>query len=60
MSAERTNIDKQARRHWGPLAGIALVIAFVVALVLYVMAGDPDAAITDQASPVASTDSAQD
>lgn len=35
MSAPNTNIDKQARRHRGPLIGMALVVVFGVALILY-------------------------
>lgn len=32
MSAPQTNLEKQERRHWGPLTGIALGLAFVVVL----------------------------
>tara|TARA_R110001606_G_scaffold198784_1_gene346385 strand:- start:164 stop:439 length:276 start_codon:yes stop_codon:yes gene_type:complete len=32
MSAPQTDIEKQERRHWGPLAGIALGILVVAAL----------------------------
>lgn len=32
MSAPQTNIEKQQRRHWGPLAGIALGILVVAVL----------------------------
>lgn len=32
MSAPQTNIDKQKRRHWGPLTGIALVLGLVAVL----------------------------
>ncbi|WP_054005889.1 hypothetical protein [Cypionkella psychrotolerans] len=35
MSAPNTNIEKQARRHRGPLIGMALVVVFGVALILY-------------------------
>jgi hypothetical protein len=35
MSAPRTNIEKQKRRHWAPLAGMALVVLFGVGLILY-------------------------
>ncbi|MEL7098518.1 MAG: hypothetical protein AAGM84_06780 [Pseudomonadota bacterium] len=56
MSAHTTNIQKQTRRHWGAIAGIALCIGFVAALALYMFVADPDGAIVDQASPVASTD----
>jgi hypothetical protein len=34
MSAPRTNIKKQRRRHWGPLLGIA--IAITVATLLFI------------------------
>lgn len=26
MSASETNLDKQKRRHWGPLAGISMAL----------------------------------
>ncbi|MCC5988930.1 MAG: hypothetical protein JJT95_14715 [Pararhodobacter sp.] len=32
MSAPKTNLDKQKRRHWGPLTGIAVSLAVVAAL----------------------------
>jgi hypothetical protein len=35
MSAPKTNIDKQKRRHWAPLLGMALVALFGVALIVY-------------------------
>ncbi|GLS86047.1 hypothetical protein GCM10010873_10210 [Cypionkella aquatica] len=35
MSAPNTNIDKQARRHRGPLIGMALAVIFGVAVILY-------------------------
>ena len=35
MSAPQTNIDKQKRRHRGPLFGIAAAVAFGVMLMAY-------------------------
>ncbi len=35
MSAPNTNIDKQARRHRGPLIGMALAVLFGVLLIVY-------------------------
>ena len=35
MSAPRTNIETQARRHRGPLIGMALVVIFGVTLIVY-------------------------
>jgi hypothetical protein len=35
MSAPRTNIETQKRRHIGPLIGMALVAVFAVGLILY-------------------------
>jgi hypothetical protein len=35
MSPSDTNMEKQKRRHRGPLIGMALVIAFVVAIIVY-------------------------
>lgn len=35
MSAPHTNIEKQKRRHRGPLIGMAAVVAFVGAIFLY-------------------------
>lgn len=34
MSAPRTNLEKQKRRHWGPLLGIGLVALFGVILLV--------------------------
>lgn len=34
MSAPRTNIEKQEKRHWGPLSGMALAVIFACALLL--------------------------
>ncbi len=35
MSAPRTNLERQRRRHWVPLLGMALVAAFGVLLIVY-------------------------
>lgn len=35
MSPPDTNLKKQKRRHRGPLIGIALVVVFGVAIILY-------------------------
>ncbi|SEL36525.1 hypothetical protein [Pacificibacter marinus] len=35
MSPPDTNLEKQKRRHRGPLIGMALVIAFVAAVIVY-------------------------
>lgn len=35
MSAPETNIERQKRRHWGPLIGIAAVIIFAVLIGIY-------------------------
>ncbi len=35
MSAPNTNIDKQKRRHRGPLIGMALVVIFALALTVF-------------------------
>ena len=44
MSAPRTNIEKQEKRHAGPLIGIAACIVFAIIIVF--------AYITFQAGPV--------
>lgn len=35
MSAPRTNLEKQKRRHIGPLIGMAVVVLFGVVLMVY-------------------------
>lgn len=35
MSAPRTNLEKERRRHWGPLLGMAIVTIFAVGLMIY-------------------------
>jgi hypothetical protein len=37
MSAPKTNIQKQKRRHWGPLLGIALALIVATLLFLWLM-----------------------
>jgi len=49
MSAETTNIEKQAKRHWGPLVGFIGVAAFVAGLTFYILGADPDDAVANQA-----------
>lgn len=51
MSHETTNVEKQAKRHWGPLAGFAFIGVFVAVLTLYIVGGDPDQVVEDQAGP---------
>ncbi|MBJ2149802.1 hypothetical protein [Paracoccus sp. IB05] len=35
MSAPQTNLEKQTRRHWAPLLGIALAALFGVGIIVY-------------------------
>ena len=35
MSAPQTNLEKQRRRHWAPLLGIAAVTLFALAVIVY-------------------------
>lgn len=35
MSSPNTNIEKQTKRHWGPLVGIALCTALALSLFVY-------------------------
>jgi hypothetical protein len=35
MSAPRTNLETEKRRHMGPLIGMAVVVIFGVGLILY-------------------------
>ena len=39
MSPPDTNLEKQRRRHWGPLLGIGLVALFGIALILFWITG---------------------
>lgn len=54
MSAPKTNIKKQRRRHWPPLLGLAVVFAIVgiVLLGLGVWDGVPE---DEQAAPATET-----
>lgn len=53
MSAPKTNLEKQRRRHVGPLVGIALVVLFgaVMSLFIFDTALDNEPTDTDQAAP---------
>ncbi len=42
MSAPDTNLEKQKRRHWGPLLGIALAIVLAGGLAFVFLAGGGD------------------
>lgn len=64
MSAPRTDIEKQARRHRGPLIGMVIVVLFGLALMVFWWGGlasktDPrapnDAATTMQTDPSQAT-----
>jgi hypothetical protein len=60
MSAPHTNIDKQQRRHRGPLIGMALVVTLVAIGFIWwlgIEAGDPDLAPGAQ-SPLNTSDTA--
>lgn len=35
MSAPKTNLEKQSKRHWAPLLGIALAVFFGVGVIFY-------------------------
>lgn len=37
MSAPKTDLDKQEKQHRGPLRGMALVVAFALALLVVLM-----------------------
>lgn len=48
MSAPNTNLDKQRKRHWAPLVGIAVSVVFGVFIIVYwlgeeVVDADPQA-----------------
>jgi len=54
MSAPRTNIDKQKRRHRGPLIGMALVVVLVIAGFSYWLvdeAADGQSPVDTQSQP---------
>jgi len=42
MSAPQTNIDKQKRRHRGPLIGMIAVVTFALTLLFFLMADTAD------------------
>ena len=51
MSAPRTNIEKQKRRHWWPLVGLALAVAFGAGMFLLWMVDlfeDAELPVNDQ------------
>jgi len=50
MSAPQTNIERQKRRHRGPIAGISAGLAFVVVLVLVYGWQSADTDIAEPAS----------
>ncbi len=52
MSAPETNVEKQTRRHKGPLIGIAVAIAFVLAVIvaLSMTSSDEEVDLPDDAS----------
>lgn len=58
MSAPRTNIENQKRRHIGPLIGMALVVIFGAGIILYwqfeeaAQGQGPDAAVPTTEAPV--------
>ncbi len=37
MSSPKTNLEKQKRRHWGPLVGIAIALIVAALLFLWLM-----------------------
>ncbi len=37
MSSPKTNLEKQKRRHWGPLVGIAVALTVAAVLLLWLM-----------------------
>ena len=49
MSAPNTNLDKQRRRHWGPLIGMAVVVIFGVVMIFFWLG--EEAAQSDPAAP---------
>ena len=55
MSQPETNLPKQARRHWGPIAGITLALLVAAGAMLWWMAESeaPTAQETDPPSTVA-------
>ncbi len=55
MSASETNLDQQKRRHWGPLAGIALALGVAVVAGVFFIGAPPvaDDAADPDGTPVA-------
>jgi hypothetical protein len=55
MSAPDTNLDKQKKRHWGPLvgmgAGIALAAVLIVAFLVFMADGPGEGEADRVASP---------
>ncbi len=41
MTAPDTNIERQRRRHWGPIVGIVLALAVAVVAGFYFTGADP-------------------
>lgn len=57
MSAPQTNIDRQKKRHRGPLLGIGAVVAFALALLLGLSVWLTDDAMSlPQNTPTGTTD----
>ena len=61
MSAPESGLTRQKRRHWGPLAGIAAVVVFVVLAFLWFTGGTEDAELApDDQRPAAPAPEAAD
>ncbi|MGS4948204.1 hypothetical protein ACVDG3_22320 [Meridianimarinicoccus sp. RP-17] len=54
MSAPKTNIEKQKRRHWPAILGIAAAVAIVVAILLGLGVWDR-VPLDEQAAPAAAS-----
>jgi len=54
MSAPKTNIEKQKRRHWPAILGIAAALGIVVAVLLALGLWD-GVPLDEQAAPAAAT-----
>lgn len=48
MSAPENGLSRQKRRHWGPLAGIAAVVVFVVLAFLWFTGRTEDAELAPE------------
>jgi hypothetical protein len=55
MSAPQTNIEKQRRRHRGPLIGMALVVVFGVLLITWWLFEEASQASNTTPTPAVST-----